>query len=99
MTSLAVVKAPKPEPIGVCWVNRRNLLLLMRKGVSYFREACRKGNLIEQQYLTFVLIAPEPFGGTIGRWEVQFCLENDETLRFPLICSSVATNAETTKYG
>src|SRR5216683_3492356 len=26
MTSLAVVEAPKPEPMGVCWVNRRNLL-------------------------------------------------------------------------
>src|SRR5216683_3114560 len=26
MTSLAVVEAPKPEPMGVCCVNRRNLL-------------------------------------------------------------------------
>src|SRR5438445_2096842 len=26
MISLAVVEAPKPEPMGVCWVNIRNLL-------------------------------------------------------------------------
>src|SRR5216683_8298853 len=48
MTSLAVVEAPKPEPMGVCWVNRRNLLEHVRK--AWFN--------LSELYLTVRTVTP-----------------------------------------
>src|SRR5260221_14793061 len=48
MTSLAVVEAPKPEPMGVCWVNRRNLLENVRK--AWFN--------LSELYLTVRTVTP-----------------------------------------
>jgi hypothetical protein len=39
MTSLAVVEAPKPEPMGVCWVNIRNLLENVLKDSIYSEDS------------------------------------------------------------